>query len=58
MGPLMLDSTLLIETIQLNLSKKPAIHIESEEDFNSWTDSTLLKEVHSFFINALYHFQK
>ncbi|XP_015064202.1 uncharacterized protein LOC107009390 [Solanum pennellii] len=43
-GPLMLDSTLLIETIQLNLSKKPAIHIESEEDFNSWTDSTLLKE--------------
>ncbi|KAL3376440.1 hypothetical protein AABB24_003061, partial [Solanum stoloniferum] len=43
-GPLMLDSTLLTETIQLNHSKKPAIHIESEEDFNSWTDSTLLKE--------------
>ncbi|XP_006365645.1 uncharacterized protein [Solanum tuberosum] len=43
-GPLMLDSKLFTETIQLNHSKKPAIHIESDEDFNSWTDSTLLKE--------------
>ncbi|PHT55245.1 hypothetical protein CQW23_03731 [Capsicum baccatum] len=43
-GPLVLDNTLFTETIQLNHSKRPAIHIESEEDFNSWTDSTLLKE--------------
>ncbi|KAJ8549971.1 hypothetical protein K7X08_033678 [Anisodus acutangulus] len=43
-GPLMLDNTLFREIIQLNHSKEPAIHIESEEDFNSWTDSTLLKE--------------
>ncbi|KAK4360697.1 hypothetical protein RND71_019649 [Anisodus tanguticus] len=43
-GPLMLDNTLFREAIQLNYSKEPAIHIESEEDFNSWTDSTLLKE--------------
>lgn len=54
----MLDSTLFTETIQLYHSKKPAIHIDSEEDFNSWTDSTLLKEVQSFFVNAFYHFQK
>ncbi|KAK4347827.1 hypothetical protein RND71_034166 [Anisodus tanguticus] len=44
LGPLMLDNTLFRETVLLNHSKKPAIHIESEEDFNSWTDSTLLKE--------------
>ncbi|XP_059283405.1 uncharacterized protein LOC132036989 isoform X2 [Lycium ferocissimum] len=43
-GPLMLDNTLFRETIQSNHSKEPAIHIESEEDFNSWSDSTLLKE--------------
>ncbi|CAN4081668.1 unnamed protein product [Withania somnifera] len=43
-GPLVLDNTLFTETIQLNHSKKSAILIEFEEDFNSWTDSTLLKE--------------
>ncbi|MCD7469100.1 hypothetical protein HAX54_007893 [Datura stramonium] len=43
-GPLVLDITLFTNTIQLNHSKNPAIHIEPEEDFNSWTDSALLKE--------------
>ncbi|XP_009779684.1 uncharacterized protein [Nicotiana sylvestris] len=43
-GPIMLDITLFSESKQLNHSKEPAILIESEADFNSWTDSTLLKE--------------